>query len=447
MIRTLRHRTKSQRGSAMLVALLLAAGLAVALTSYLALTRSARNAAQRTFHVRDALGLAEAGLEEALDSFHQMDAGSTPATAWASWTRSGSTATRTLTPFNRDGQAIATVKIFVNGYDGSNSTPLAISQATLVPFDGTPPVVRTLQVALIKQAFFLRALVGRQGLNFSGQASANSYNSNPSGSPTGPWAAYTAAAARNNTLVIVAAGTMSLGSQSTIGGNVVVGTGVTPPPQSKVTGTISTGFTGSFPMPTYPQAGSVSQSYDLGTALPATLPLPGHLPAADGRYYYFCHDTTIANVTIAANKAVTVVGATTKLAAGLALSAGASLSVYIDGAINAGNNAISNTNWAGSLQIFTTTVENCSIGGNGQLYACVYAPNSALTCSGGGSSGMLVGSYVARTIASTGHMDFHYDEALQQPTVGSPWLVSGWFELSSAADRASLAGLTSNFLR
>lgn len=440
-------RSRRQRGSALLVALLLAAGLAIGLASYLNLTRNSLNVAQRTFHRRDALGLAEAGLEEALDSYHQMDAGVSAATAWASWTRSGSNATRTLTPFNRDGRAIGTVKIFVSGYDGSNPTPLAISQATLVPFDGTPPVVRTVQVALIKQAFFLRALVGRQGLNFSGQASANSFNSNPTGSPTGPWAPYTAAAARNNTLVIVASGTMSLGSQSTIGGNVVVGTGVTPPPQSKVTGTISTGFTGSFPMPTYPQAGTVSQSYNLGATLPATLPLPGHLPAADGRYYYFCNSTTIANVTIAANKAVTIVGTTTKLAAGLALNAGASLSIYIDGAINSGNNAISNTNWAGSLQIFTTTAENCSIGGNGQLYACVYAPNSALTCNGGGSTGMLVGSYVARTISSTGHMDFHYDEALQQPTVGSPWTVTGWYERSSAADRASLASLTSNFLR
>ena len=44
-------------------------------------------------------------------------------------------------------------------------------------------------------------------------------------------------------------------------------------------------------------------------------------------------------------------------------------------------------------------------------------------------------------------MDFHYDEALQLPSAGSPWTVTGWYELSSAADRASLASLTSNFLR
>ena len=339
----------------MLVALLLAAGLAVGLTGYLALTRNSLNVAQRTFNVRDALGLAEAGLEEALDSFHQLDAGVVTTTAWAGWTLSGSNATRTLTPFDRDGRALATVKIFVSGYDGTTTTPLAISQATLVPFDGTPPIVRVVQISLVKQAFFLRAVVGLQGLSFSGQASANSFNSNPTGSPTGPWAAYTAAAARNNTLVIVPAGTISLGSQGMIGGNVVVGTGVTPPPASKVTGTITTGFTGSFPMPTYPQAGTISQSYSLGATVPATLPLPGHLPAADGRYYYFCNGANIANVSIAANKAVTIVGTTTTLGTGVAMQTGAALSVYIDGAINAGNNAISIGNWAGSLQIFTTT--------------------------------------------------------------------------------------------
>lgn len=442
-----RSLSKRQRGSTLLVALLLAAGLAIGLTGYLALTRNSLNVAQRTFNVRDALGLAEAGLEEVLDSFHQVEAGVATATAWSSWTLSGVNATRTLTPFNRDGRAIATVKIFVSGYDGSTSTPLAISQVTLVPFDGTPPIVRTVQVSLSRPTNIVRALVARQGLNFVGQASANSYNSNPTGSPTGPWARYTPAAARNNTLVIVPAGTISLGAQTTIGGNVMVGTGVTPPPQSKVTGTITTGFTGSFPLPTYPSAATVSQSYNLGASLPATLPVPGHLPAADGRYYYFCSNATIANVSITANKAVTIVGSTTQMSAGLNVQSGASLSIYIDGAINSSNNGINNSSWAGALQVFTSTSLNCNIGGNGQMYGCVYAPNAALILAGGGSTGMVVGSFVARTISSSGHMEFHYDEALQPASAGSLLTVTGWYELSSAADRASLASLTSNFLR
>jgi len=436
-----------RRGSVLLTAMLFATALAIGLAGYATLARQAVNTAQRTFHVRDALGLAESGLEEAIDCFRQMDAGVGAATAWADWTLSGGNARRTLPPFDRDGRALATVKIYVRGYDGTLGPPLVFAQATLVPFDGSLPIKRTAQLSLEKQNFFLRALVGRQGLAFSGQASTDSYNSNPSGSATGPWAAYPGTGARTNTLVIVPSGTISLGSQSSIGGNLALGAGVTPPPPNKVSGTITTNFRGDFPLPIYPTAAGVSRSYALGATIPATLPVAGHLPASDGRYYYFCTGATIANVTIAANRPVTIVGTITALGAGLALQAGASLMVYIDGAVNAGNNAISNSNWAGSLQIFTSTSASCTIGGNGNIYACLYAPNAALTCSGGGSTGMLVGSYVARTISSGGHMDFHYDEALQLPTAGSPWTITGWYERRTQAERASVASLTENFMQ
>ena len=436
-----------RRGSALLTALLLATGLSLALAGYLVLGRSSLAVAQRTFLVRDALGLAEAGLEEALDSFLQTDAGTSTATAWASWTLAGGNASRTLTPFDRDGRALATVKIWVRGYDASSGAPLAISQATLVPFDGSPPIVRVLQISLEKRSYFLRALVGREGISWSGQASANSYNSNPTGSPVGPWVAYPGTGARNNTLVIVPSGSVTLGSQCSIGGNLSLGAGVTPPPASKVTGTITSNFVGSFPMPTYPSSSAVSQGYILNASVPATLPVVGHLPASDGRYYYFCTGATIANVSITAGRAVTIVGSSTSMGSGLALQAGASLSVYIDGVVSCGNNAISNSNWSGSLQIFTTTTGSCSIGGNGNIYACLYAPNATLSCSGGGSSGMLVGSYVARSISSSGHMDFHYDEALQLPSAGSPWTVTGWYEHTTAAERAAVATLTGNFIR
>jgi hypothetical protein len=435
-----------QRGGVLLTAMLLATALAIGLAGYAALARQAVITAQRTFHVRDALGLAEAGLEEAIDCYRQMDAGIPTATAWADWTVSGGNARRTLTPFDRDGRALATVKIYVRGYDGTLGPPLALAQATVVPFDGSAPIRRIAQLTLEKQNFFVRALVGRQGLTFSGQASTDSYNSNPAASVTGPWAAYPGTGARSNTLVIVPTGAISLSSNSSIGGNLALGSTVVPPPANKVSGTITTNFTGSFPMPVYPTAASVSRSYSLGGTIPAVLPVAGHLPAADGRYYYFCTGATIANVSITANRAVTIVGTTTSLGGGLALQGGASLTTYIDGAVNAGNNAISNGNWAGALQIFTSTSASCSIGGNGSIYACLYAPNAALSCSGGGSTGMLVGSYVARTISSSGHMDFHYDEALQQASAGTPWTITGWYERRAEAERTDVATITGNFL-
>jgi hypothetical protein len=443
------RRFAPQRGSALLTVMLLATALALGLAAQLALARNSMLSAQRAFYQREALGLAEAGLEEALDCFNLVNAGTTATTAWAAWTRTATTATRTLAPFDRDGRAVATVKIHVTGWDGSTNNATVISQARMVPFDGSAPLSRVVQISLQKTSgYFIRALVAREGMNLSGQASADSFNSNPTGNPAGPWLRYSEAIARANTQVIVPSGSITLGSQCTISGNLALGSTVAPPPASKVSGTITTNFTGSFPLPIYPSAMAVSQSYDLGSTVPSTLPVTGHQPAADGRYYYFVRNANIANVSITAGRAVTIVGTTTTMGAGIGLTATSSLSVYIDGVVNCGNNAISNSNWSGALQIFTSTTGTCTIGGNGNIYACFYAPNAVLNCSGGGSTGMLVGSYVARTISSSGHMDFHYDEALQAPQLagGTPWAVTSWYERRSATDRAALAGLTGNFL-
>ena len=54
---------RRQRGSVLLTALLLATALGLGLAAYLALARSTLLTAQRTFLLRDALGLAESGLE------------------------------------------------------------------------------------------------------------------------------------------------------------------------------------------------------------------------------------------------------------------------------------------------------------------------------------------------------------------------------------------------
>ena len=446
MKRTTLFPSQRERGGVLLTALLFATALAIGLAGYIALARQTMIAAQRTFHSRDALGLAESGLEEAIDCFRQMDAGLAAATAWADWTLNGSTARRTFAPLDRDGRALATLKVYVTGYDGSSTTPLVISQATLVPFDGSAPISRVVELSLDKQSYFLRGVVAREGLTFTGQAAADSYNSNPTGSPTGPWAAYPGTGASANTRVIVATGSISLTGQARIDGDLMLGPTVSPPAASRVSGTISQDFSGTFPMPAYPAAGSVSRSYTLGSSIPGTLPVSGHEPASDGAYYYFCDATTIRDVTISAGRNVRIVGTNTSLSSGIGLQSGATLRVYMDGVVTIGNSALTNSNWAGAMQIFTTTSDNCSIGGNGSIYACLYAPNAALSCTGGGSSGMLVGSFVARTITATGGMKLHYDEALQLPGAGSPFTITRWYERRSQADRAALGSLTGDFL-
>jgi hypothetical protein len=202
-------------------------------------------------------------------------------------------------------------------------------------------------------------------------------------------------------------------------------------------------------MPAYPTAAAVSRSYSLGSALPSTLPRAADLPAADGSYYYFVSGATIGKTTIAAGKKVTIVGSNTSISSGLAIGAGASAIIYMDGTISAsGNGSINNSNWAGALQIYTTTTSTLEISGNGELQACVFAPNATLRANGGGSRGGLTGSFVAKSIIAKGQVDFHYDEALRKmfTSGSSPWGLAGWSEVRTGTDRTALSAETGNFL-
>ena len=122
------RRFSGERGSMLLTAMLFAAGIAIVLGSYLTLSRTSLKVAHRTFFAKDASNLAEAGLEEALYSFNLMATGTAAATAWSGWTFSGANAMRTLTPFNRDQNAIGVTKIYVKGYDGSDAAPYIIAR-------------------------------------------------------------------------------------------------------------------------------------------------------------------------------------------------------------------------------------------------------------------------------------------------------------------------------
>jgi len=448
------HRLHSQRGSLLVVALLFAAAISLALAGYLALARTTLKVAHRSYFVNDAANLAEAGLEEALYSFNLMATGTAKTDAWANWTFSGSDAMRTLAPFNRDQNAVAVVKVFVRGYDGTNPAPYAISQATITPFDGSRPIVKTLQISLAGGGHAVFGVAAINGLNLKGTTSANSFNSNPSNSPTGPWLAYSDSIANSNTAVTVLGGSIAIASGK-IGGDLYLASGVAAPPASQVTGILATNFTLSFPLPVYPTAAGVSQSYNLGSSIPAILPAPGHQPASDGRYYYFVKNATISALQISAGRDVTIVGTGTNMTEGLSIQGTSSCYIYMDGTVTISKaSGINNSSWAGALRIFTTTTGTCTMDNSSSIVACLYAPNATLSAKGGGSSGMLVGYFVARSIVTTGHMDFHFDEALHHYNEGTnpmssstTWKPRLWLDLQSAADRATVAGLTGNFMQ
>ena len=441
-----------ERGSMLLTAMLFSIGIAIVLGTYLNLSRTTLKVAHRTFFANDAANLAEAGLEEALYSFNLMAAGTAPATAWSGWTISTTNAMRALPTFNRDQNGVAVVKVYVKGYDGSDAAPYVVAQATVTPFDGGAPITKTVHLVIRRNAASTpHGLVALNGLTLSNSTMVDSYISNPTASPTGPWLVYSTAIARSSASVAVLGGSVSIGSGQ-INGNLYLGTGVTAPPASKVTGTITTNYSATFPFPAFPTAASVSQSYNLGSTIPALLPRVGDVAASDGRYYYFCASTSILSLTITASRNVTIVGTAS---VGMPVTSGtpvtlpttSSLYVYMTNAFTIAGTGVNTLGYAGNLRIYTTTATACTVGNNSQVVAWFQAPNAAFSATGGNSSNRLSGFFLANTIAVASSQDIHGDESLLAAATTATYDVTRWLDFQSAADRATVAGLTGGYLQ
>jgi Cellulose binding domain len=408
--RPLRLPYSRERGSLLLVAMLMAAAIALVLGSYLKLSSNALKVAHRTFFARDANNLAEAGLEEAIYRLNLMAAGTVAATAWSGWTLTGTNATYTLPSFNRNQNAVGVVKVYVAGYNGSVTTPKVYSQAVVTPFDGSPPIIKTLQISLVgSSATTNLGLVVLNTAELADSCFADSFNSNPSNSPTGPWLSYSSSIATTDLAVGILAGTATFG------------------PTAKIT--LSTNYSATYPLPTYPTTASVSQYYSVGSSLASTLPVSGHSPASDGRYYYFCSGRTIKDISITAGNHVTIVGSGgTKLEDGVTIPSSSSCYIYMDGTLQLDGSGFSNSSWAGALRIYTSTTSECKIDDINKTVACFYAPYAYLKIEKGGE---FMGGLVVKKLKLSGGADYHYDKALLNPVSTSTPSRLGTFSFDS----------------
>lgn len=441
-------RPAGEQGSMLLTAMLIATGIAMVLGSYLTLSRTTLKVAHRTFFANDAANLAEAGVEEAFYCFNQMSAGTAPATAWSGWTIVANNAMRTLPTFNRDQNAVGVVKVYVKGYSGTDAAPYIVSQAVVTPFDGGRPIIKTVHLALRRYpGTGGHGLVARNRFTLSNSTYADSYESNPTASPTGPWLVYSTAIDQPNASVVVLTGTVSIAVGARVYGNLYLGAGVTPPPAGRVVpGPPIPNYTLTIPVTVAPTAAGVSQSYNLGASIPLTLPRASDLPAADGRYYYFT-SASVRRFTVAANSHVTIVGTSTMAVTAanyVTLPTTSTLHVYVTGAFSISGTNLNAAGYAGALRIYTTTGGTCTIGNNSQVVAWIHAPNATLNASGTTISNTVSGAVLANRItAATGH-EYHFDMSLP---VYDTYEMTRYMDFQSAADRATVAGLTGSYLQ
>src|SRR3954468_21493513 len=99
-----------QRGSVLIVTLLITALIALALGSYINLNLTSSRLAKRTLNGYAGLNLGEAGVEEGVWSVNHFAAGD--GTAWTGWTKSGPAAWRKFSDFAFDGGIAGSVKVY-----------------------------------------------------------------------------------------------------------------------------------------------------------------------------------------------------------------------------------------------------------------------------------------------------------------------------------------------
>jgi hypothetical protein len=460
---TSRTSPSSRRGAVLIVALLLATGLAIAIGSYLSITSTNLKISGRAFHNNTAMNLAETGLEEALWSINRNLEGN--AAAWTGWTRDGSEATRTFGPVDLGQNIVGSTRVHVSNTTTSGSAPVIAVRASVSP-NNQAPIEKWISVVLRKRSKFANGLVAKESITFRGNnASVDSWNS-VSGGTIVPYSAgvrldggtvgsisvsVDAVLVKNADIWgYVATGFDDVTNTVGAGGSILGADSAAKDKSAWTVATVdpdrvSTDFTSSLDPVTAP-----ATTYALGNINNSlTLPRGGDTPSADGKYYYSTTGVSLTNktLTVTGSKNVVLV-ATGDVSTGggsgsIQINNGSRLELYAAADVTLSGNGVANgTSSAATatvqqpinFQIWGTnpTAQNIDIKGNGVLSAVVYAPTAALFINGNGD---VLGSMVAKNVVMVGNASFHYDESLADFGGSSPYGISKWTELTSAAQR------------
>jgi hypothetical protein len=458
---------RDQRGSLLIVAMIFSAIVAICLTSYIHMARTAMIVSQRSFYANNAMNVTETGLELAINAINNNSWGSP-------WTTSGANATATFTGFSFGQGSTGQVQVYVQNY--ATATPFLVAKGKITP-PNSAPIIKMVEVTgVVNRSLFAKGMVGKNGVSFTGNASVDAWNSNPTNAAAGT---YTPVAYSSTTKVAtgsVAAvnitadvsvqnadiyGTASVGASNTsnitVGPNGSIGPSFTTPNGYIDPSAVAGNFTANLPNVTNP---TVPTGYTpptiatiAGTGTTASFPRGTDTAASDGKYYYNVGEINLTgNNTVAVTSGnvvfimTTAAGSSAVSVSGnqaINISSGAKVAIYTAGNISIAGNGVANANTQPStFQIYGTTTasgQTIAISGNGVLSAIVYAPNADISVKGGGSSGSVYGAMVGNTVTMVGNGEFHYDLSLANMNGNPLFQPSKWVELVSASDRATYA--------
>jgi hypothetical protein len=417
-----------ERGSTLMVTLFMVGLLGFFLFAYLYLVRTQRGFVARSQAWNGAMGMAEAGIEEALA---QLNPGAPApvidrtANGWGS-PNNGiyGPVSRTLTN-NGSYSVIYTTDpspiIYSTGYVSVASIP-----ATLT---------RVVRVTTANAGLFRAALATKYNLDLKGNnIETDSFNSMiPTLSTFGQ---YDLTKTSTNGDIASIGGIVNVGN-ATVNGTVLLGpTASETINNGLITGGVTNDFNVEFPDVILPSGTPVP-------AAPVAIPVVTNGASYDYAFFaggYYTIDSLknsdsiyvapTANVTLlltgpCSPQNIFVDWANTNGTSG-------TLTVYMDGpSFTLGGNQIVNSGNATNFSYYGTT-NNTSVtfGGNSAFTGTIYAPEAALKMGGGGTTPYdFVGAAVVGSAVMNGHFKFHYDENLNRGGPRSGYVATSWTEL------------------
>ncbi|HVZ66146.1 MAG TPA: hypothetical protein VG936_16380 [Lacunisphaera sp.] len=451
-------RLRSQKGSLLIVCLLLCAIIGISIASYLQLARTSITISNRALYNNGAMNLAENGLEEAMYSINKAVDDTTY--TWSDWHNDGTNAWRQFPSsgtYTFDGGGTGIVQVIAYNYTGV-SAPKFVARATVTLGGYTSKTIeKWVMVQIRKTSKFSNGLVAKNNITFNGNnATVDSWNSekNPDGTTRATPVAFNTSYRNDNGSVgsiSVGVGSVSVnqadvwgyvgtgGAAPSVGNNGSIMGADTPSGTKVDPNRVSTDFSASFDPVTAPTGGSSLAS--IGNS-----DLPTSIGTAGATNTY-----TISSISCSGGgptaKTLTIYGDVTLIVtsslslsgnSGIYIAPGASLKIYTAGTVDITGNGVANSGQSKNFQIWgtSTTSQSISVKGNGSFSGVIYAPTADVSIVGNGD---VSGSVVANNITLTGNAAFHYDESLSDFGGGNPYRVSLWEELTSATQRSTYA--------
>lgn len=433
------NRPRSDRGSAVLTALVLAAVTAVIASTFLFRASQEARLASRSYFQSVALNLAEAGIEEGL--FAANGGAFTSANGWTLVTGTTADYAKSITSSLSFNQATGEIHVRV---DNTNTLMPTVIAVGVIRIPNQPKLIKQLRVAARKRQLWANGIVAKGTLTFSGTTSIDSYDSQ-----IGPYNSSTnrsdqATVATTSTAVdpvVVGSKAVIYGYVATGGAEPVVGPGgmiygATTPSGTLIDPTrIRRDFTANLPDATAP-TGTAASLGAITTGI--TLPRATDTAGPNGRYLY-----TATQINVAGAEVVAATGAVDLIVTGnvsvtgtasVSIGSSGSLNIYCPGTVLiAGNGMVNNSNLPANAGIWGTaaspSTQSISVGGNGTFIGTVYAPNAAVTLDGNSGT---CGAIIAKTATIAGNGQFHYDTRLGGVPAEAHFRPFAWCELTGA---------------